>query len=319
MRIQLFSQQNSVVLLCTFFLNMHAMELQLRTEGADVGNVLPQNNDDLDARDKYGETRLFNAVRSKNLLLVEQLIACKSNLNIQNKSGRTPLLLAVFVGKPDVVKMLLEGDADPNIKDRDEETPIFDAVRIEHQKIVTLLVESKAHLNIQDNDGYAPLHRAVFVGNPDVVTVLLEGGADPDIRDKHCGKTSLHEAVLSNDKAVVEVLLKKGAYVNITDKSGATALRLSIELKSYPLTLLLARSFYTESLSSLKKQAMILLCMRKYFNKTSVLKTIDKRIFSNCIFPYLWDNPLSNSTELTLLQQRVEREKKEGKTEKNSQ
>jgi ankyrin repeat protein len=206
MRIRLFSQQNFVGLLCTVFLNMHAMEVQL--------------HNDVNAKDKYEEAVLFDAVRSNDSGLVKKLIECKVNLNIQDNDGRTVLHLAAYRGNTDAVKLFLQ----------------------------------------------------------------------------------------------------KGAHVNIKNTEGATVLQFCIKLiRPYPLTLLLAKASYKESLNNFKEQALILLCMRKYFNKISVLKQIDKRIFLNGIFPYLWDNPLSNRTELKFLQQRVEREKQEGKTEENSQ
>ena len=63
-----------------------------------------------------GENLLYNAVRSRNINMIQKILSLGLDVNQQDIYGRTPLMTAVNFGNKEKIKILLEHGADPNIK-----------------------------------------------------------------------------------------------------------------------------------------------------------------------------------------------------------
>ncbi|KAH7029274.1 ankyrin repeat-containing domain protein [Microdochium trichocladiopsis] len=92
-------------------------------------------------------SRMYDAARSGNTLLLEQALAAGLPPNLTNDRGDSLLMLAAYHGHADLVQLLIQHGADPN--------------------------------RINDK-GQSPLAGAVFKNEDAVIECLLAGGADPD-------------------------------------------------------------------------------------------------------------------------------------------
>ena len=114
--------------------------------------------------------KLWDAVSTGNLSVVEQALANETDVNMKDpQSGATLLTVAALMG---------------------------------HTEIAALLIDYGADVDAKGKDGGTPLHAAAFLGRVETVKLLLEKGADVTIRSK-VGSTPL-------DAAKTNWLLTKG-------------------------------------------------------------------------------------------------------------
>ncbi len=114
--------------------------------------------------------KLWDAVSTGNLSVVEQALANETDVNMKDpQSGATLLTVAALMG---------------------------------HTEIAALLIDHGADVDAKGKDGGTPLHAAAFLGRVETVKLLLEKGADVTIRSK-VGSTPL-------DAAKTNWLLTKG-------------------------------------------------------------------------------------------------------------
>lgn len=118
---------------------MHQQQLaiarQLIARGADVN-----------ARTRAGVTALIEAVRLRNLPMVELLLRSGADANAVDSTGNvTPLHIAAGRGLTNLVATLLNAKAAPNATDARGETPLGYALREGHVAVATLLKQRGAH------------------------------------------------------------------------------------------------------------------------------------------------------------------------------
>ncbi len=93
---------------------------------------------DVNAKDKYGQTALMNAVRGDGKLgNVLDLLHAGARINTSDKNGWTALLYAVKSDRIKIVRTLLEHGADVNEKDR--WTALKGAEKEGHTELIELL------------------------------------------------------------------------------------------------------------------------------------------------------------------------------------
>ena len=101
----------------------------IKNERMNVSNnveeikVKTENMIDINKNDFIGELSIHDAVRSKDINIVQFLISKKSQLNDKDKYGYTPLHLAVRGNQLEIVQLLLKGGAEVNSTDVYGDTP----------------------------------------------------------------------------------------------------------------------------------------------------------------------------------------------------
>jgi len=149
--------------------------------------------------------KFIDAVKHKNILLIQEMIKQGIDLNKGYNEGFTPLHEAAIQGDVRILPILLNAGAKPQA---------------------------------QDKDGITPLHVAAVYGRTGAAQQLLEEGADINSKVSSTGDTPLHIAAAAKDDVytsflntetakiqqdMVTFLLKHGADPSITDNYGDTA------------------------------------------------------------------------------------------------
>ncbi|WP_342377252.1 ankyrin repeat domain-containing protein [Myxococcus stipitatus] len=138
-----------------------------------------------DSRDEDGDTLLIHAVRRRDPVLVDALLAAGAEVNLPGKKGVTPLLAALRGYAPvelSQVQRLVEAQADINKGDA-HRTPLMEAASGCVPKVVALLLQRGARWDVPPDGGAGLYEEAVVpqVRCPERVTVqviqaLREGG-----------------------------------------------------------------------------------------------------------------------------------------------
>ena len=132
--------------------------------------ALLANECDIDAKDKYGRTLLYDAIVKGFTDIVEELCLARINVNHQDNNGKTPLHFASLHNKLDIARILIRYGADVNLKDENGNTALFDAIFNSKGKsdITLLLKENGADYQTPNNYGVSPKKLAETIENFDV-------------------------------------------------------------------------------------------------------------------------------------------------------
>jgi hypothetical protein len=113
-----------------------------KNQGHKIIQFLLDKGADIEIADDYGRTALHNAVREKNIKIVELLLNCGANVNVKTKfpggngwipEGWTPLHVALDYEHFKIAKVLLAAGADSNIRDEDGKIPFDMAMKAGEQ------------------------------------------------------------------------------------------------------------------------------------------------------------------------------------------
>lgn len=158
--------------------------LVMAVEGSMTNAVAALLTHHADANQKVGstgETPLWKAIASGNIVTTELLLKHGARPGDRRNDGATPLMLAAAVGG---------GWMGPQRKP-------------EHDRIVSILCSAKVDLNVQDNDGYSALGWSLRSGTLEAAKILVAAGAD-----RNTGKDTGHDAftLSKNDKAKTDAI-----------------------------------------------------------------------------------------------------------------
>ena len=155
---------------------------------------------------------LCNAVKKKNMRLIELLLAKNANVNGVSQKGWSPLLLACDIGfTPAVEILLMTASIDVNqARTNDGCTPLFMACQNGHAPVVELLLAaSEIALNQARTDiGATPLYNSCELGHAPIVELLL-AASDIDVNQARTddGSTPLFMACHNRHTPIVKLLL----------------------------------------------------------------------------------------------------------------
>lgn len=203
---------------------------------------------------------MLNAVKSKNLEQVEQLLAMDETLkNAKSAEGHTAVLMAAYYRASEIKELLLRQGAELDLYEAaavgetavlrrrivespeqinshnvDGYTPLGLTAHFGHEEAGSLLLAAGADIHLRSVDGNLnnmPLHAAIAGNHPGMVRLLLAHGADPNARCEgkwRLGYTSLHVAAHFNRLDIVRLLLAAGADPELCQAEGQTAAELAL-------------------------------------------------------------------------------------------
>lgn len=187
---------------------------------------------DIKWSDKYGEIKLFSAVKTNDVAAIIDLLKRGSNVNHKNYDGETILHVAMSSGVlVEVVQMLLGNNADVNMRDKMGRTPLFDLCNHCSNDTTTIdkmlmLIEHGVDVNADGNrndwesGGYTPLILLTLFNEEHsrnirvkAANVLLLNGADLTKKDNY-NYTAMHYSVVNRNMEMIDLLLSYGADPN---------------------------------------------------------------------------------------------------------
>ena len=189
-------------------------------EQAEIDRFCEEHGSDVKTVDKVDNTLLHLAMEKEvNLAVVKYLVSQGADVNVKNKWGKTPLYEAALNGNIEIVKFLVAEGADVNAKDSNGITSLQMAART-NVDVVKFLVSEGADIHIQNEAGWTPLHWAVDDGDIEIVKFLVSEGADvhakiskADCSFGHCllevGYTPLDIAEFNKNTEIIEFLSGK--------------------------------------------------------------------------------------------------------------
>jgi len=194
--------------------NGQASILQAVKDGLDqrrIGELIRQGND-VNAKDRYGQTALMTAAEISNVEITRLLLEHQAKVNARRNNGKTALVIAAGKDSVEIVKLLLDKRADTTIASDEGRSALYYAIQSGNRDIARLLVESGADVNAETQRGETVLMEAVVYGKEDIVRLLLEKGAN--VNTTYEGTSILAAAAERSRCKIVRLLLDKGANAN---------------------------------------------------------------------------------------------------------
>ncbi|HEX9106281.1 MAG TPA: ankyrin repeat domain-containing protein [Longimicrobiales bacterium] len=207
-----------------------------------VGELLDASPESVHAGDRQTNRPIHWAVMTRQLDLIDELLARGADIEAQRADGARPIQLAngdyAYRGWRDVPE---DVQATPrqvldHLRARGAYVDICTASYIGDLERVRELLAQDASLANRPSDYvsyYAcsgtPLPNAARGGHIDVVRLLLEHGADPNLPEEHIAPRghALYSAVYNDHMEIARLLLEKGAFPNVEVESSADTLTIA--------------------------------------------------------------------------------------------
>ena len=181
---------------------------------------------DLEGKNNYDNTPLYEGVYSNQLLVVECLLNKGAEVNAKGEKGKGPLIRAVLNNNEAMVKLLLAHNANTECQTQRRETPLHIACDQANYTLTQLLLDKQANVHAQDEYGRTPLHIAARHNETNLILSLLKSGAKIKALDIF-QRTALHEAASYNAKWSIQSLFLMDANLEAKDNKARTPLHLA--------------------------------------------------------------------------------------------
>lgn len=160
---------------------------------------------DIHARNKDGQSILYNAAACGKSEVVQWLLSLGANFSVADKRGRTPLHTAAEKDLA-TAKLLKKKGADIYAHGKNRDTLLHSALNSSQVETTRWLLGLRLVPDEVDIVGQSPLHRAARNNKPKIATILLEHGASINLTDVNY-RTLLYYAIYAGSDAALELLL----------------------------------------------------------------------------------------------------------------
>jgi RNA polymerase sigma factor (sigma-70 family) len=220
-------------------------------DAAKVRQLLDEMPDLLHAGDQRSNQPIHWAVMTRQLDLIDELLARGADINARRGDGARPLQLINgdyhYRGWRDVPPDWPTTPADvyQHLVARGAYVDIgMAAAKGDLARVRELLEQDPTLANrVADYNSYyvgsgAPLKNAAIGGNIEIVKLLLDYGADPNLPEEGIAPHghALHTAVCRGHIEIVKLLLEHGAYPNVEVESSADTLSAALGEAGYSTT-----------------------------------------------------------------------------------
>ncbi len=177
------------------------------------------------------EMRLIQAIKSKDLSAVENLVARGLDVNTKDSSGDTPLMIAAGLRYSDIVDLLIKAGADVNLENNLKET----ALSLALEAYLRDLIERKSYLyddSASNTETINYVKQSAIDNIKHTINSLLKAGArfdsDKLINIITAGKASIknfinnnfeREALLKDDVKAIDELQQIFTALDILEKN----------------------------------------------------------------------------------------------------
>ncbi|XP_047270912.1 potassium channel KOR1-like isoform X3 [Capsicum annuum] len=136
----------------------------------DITSFLIQEGVDINALDKFGNTPLLEAIKSRHDRVASLLVKEEALLSIENTGSF--LCMAIAKGDSDLLQRLLSTGVDPNTKDYDQRTPLYVAATQGQYSMAKLFLGTGASVFSKDRWRNTPVDEARVSGNKQMISLL---------------------------------------------------------------------------------------------------------------------------------------------------
>jgi ankyrin repeat protein len=221
---------------------------------AKLRSLLDAQPELVHAGDQAGNQPIHWAVMTRQIDVIDELLARGADINKQRPDGARPIQLTngdySYRGWRDVPQDLATTPRDVlnHLRTRGAYCDICTAAYIGDLHRARDLLDQDPSLANRPSDYvtyYAcsgtPLRNAAAAGHIEIVKLLLDRGADPNLPEEGIAPRghALHSAVCNGHIEIVELLLQKGAYPNVEIESSADTLSAAIARSNQPMIELL--------------------------------------------------------------------------------
>lgn len=187
----------------------------------DLQRVKQMKNVDVNlGSSKTGQLPIIEAIKRKDIEMIDLLIQKGAKLEVFSTDGLTPLMIAVQQEDLDVMNKLISYRVNLETREGKNRTVIFYAAEAKDEVILSTLIKAGAKVNVEDYDGITPLMVAVD-GNRSVQRIdqLVTAGADVKKIDTN-QESAMDLAIRQDDVEKVSALLSHGFDPNAKNKRG---------------------------------------------------------------------------------------------------
>ncbi len=192
------------------------------------------------------QSRIIDAIRSNNVLMLRRAIANGANVNagINYLQCKRPIMLAINLGFPNMVHELLIHGADPDNSGTRTHTPLHFAINNIHhtnqyKEIAKLLINNGADIKKQttndENNKITPLLLSVLRNDKELTSLLLSRGANINHTGFGINCSPLHLAIKNNNFELLKLLIHHNAKLYIKDRYNRTPIDYAQKLGHYKL------------------------------------------------------------------------------------
>ncbi|XP_048581815.1 serine/threonine-protein phosphatase 6 regulatory ankyrin repeat subunit C isoform X3 [Nematostella vectensis] len=190
-------------------------------------------------KSENGDNVLHMAARKREPEAAKLLVQWGAEIDAENDDGQTPMHIAAYEGDDLMVRTLHGMRARADLKDIEDRTPLLLAAMRGHTTVVDYLLDkARADINARSKDGNTLLHLACLGGHSETCTSIMKRGVPLRMPNKN-GSLCIHNAAKKGHVTVVKALLEKGVPIDAKNKENMTPLHMAITFKRLPVVQLL--------------------------------------------------------------------------------